>query len=92
MLKYQRNDAKPPLPTVQPQEVENYTPHAFTSVDGGKMIFGKRLVSNPEGVPLLEDSEIKAHSLLGESGFILERNATCSGAINFFQPDSKNKR
>lgn len=73
MLKYQRNDAKPPLPTVQPQEVENYTPHAFTSVDGGKMIFGKRLVSNPEGVPLLEDSEIKAHSLLGESGFILDR-------------------
>ena len=73
MVEYIRNDAKPPVPKVTREEMENYLPHTFSTVDSGKILMGKRTTAGNNGTFTLEDVEVKAYSMLGSSGFLLDR-------------------
>ena len=72
MESYTRNDAKPPVPVVTDQKVDNYVPHSFSTVDGGKIIFGKKLVTDTTGARL-DDAEIKSFNLMGAGGVLMDR-------------------
>jgi hypothetical protein len=73
MAGYQRNDAKPPVPVITDQKADNYAPHTFTTVDDGKILFGKKLVTDDKATARLEDVEIKSFNLMGSTGVLMDR-------------------
>jgi hypothetical protein len=48
-------------------------PHTFSTVDTGKILLGKKSKAGENGTFTLEDAEIKAYSMIGQTGFLLDR-------------------